>query len=358
MDEPENSWGSVLKEFDEEVKRATEQSQRTGSPVPANVDSILDRKIAHLFAFTHRPLVIYADDFFSSQKAAVAGVDLQILPSDKDGFVEITRDLPRGPLDVILHSPGGLLEATEAIVSILRDKFNHLRFIIPNIAKSAATMLALSGDEIVMASSAELGPIDPQFNFPRTDGTIIPSPAQAIIDQFEGAEREPSKNPSRLPAWIPILPMYGPSLYQDCKNALKLSKDVVRTWLMEYMFKELPKKQKINRARRVVNYFANHKHFKSHGRKIGIREIEKNLNNLLKLTKLEDDQIFHNRLMGVYFTLFHIFQRGTAFKIFWNNVGKKFVRHVQGGLVQIPVQIPVQRPPQSSPPAESQIPSN
>lgn len=349
MDEPVNSWGGVLKEFDAEIERAKEESKRTGKPATANFDSLVQAKISHLITYTQRPLIIYAVDFFNTRKLMLAGVDAQILPSDKDGFVEVIRDLPSGPLDVILHSTGGSLEATEAIVSILRGKFNHIRFIIPNIAKSAATMLALSGDEIILASSAELGPIDPQFNFPRSDGAIIPSPAQAIIDQFEEAEKELAKNPSKLPAWIPILPMYGPSLYQDCKNALKLSKEVVRTWLVDYMFKELPKKARVNRARRVVNYFANHQHFKSHGRKIGVLEIEKNLNNLLKVKKLDDDEVLYNRVMGIYFSLLHLFQRTTSFKIFWNSVGKKFVQHAQGGVIQIPVP----QPPQGSPPTQT-----
>ncbi|MGA9363622.1 MAG: serine protease [Bacteroidota bacterium] len=357
MDEPVNSWGSVLKEFDAEVQRAKEESQRSGKPSVINFDSLVEAKISSLIDLTQRSLVIYAVDFFNSQKVAVAGIDAQILPSDKDGFVEVTRDLPSGPLDVILHSPGGSLEATEAIVSILRHKFNHVRFIVPNIAKSAATMLALSGDEIILASSAELGPIDPQFNFPRGDGAIIPSPAQAIIDQFEGAEQELSKNPSKLPAWIPILPMYGPSLYQDCKNALKLSKEVVRSWLTKYMYKDLPKKSRVNRARKVVNYFANHKHFKSHGRKIGIAEIEKHLGNLLKLRKLDDDVVLYNRVMGLYFALLHLFQRTSSLKILWNNLGKKFVRHVQVRVVQIPGQSPIQPAPQSSPLQLSQGPS-
>ncbi|KKL85523.1 hypothetical protein LCGC14_1953850, partial [marine sediment metagenome] len=64
-----------------------------------------------------------------------------------------------------LHSPGGLPEATDSLVEIVRSKFRHIRFIIPSVAKSAATMFALSGDKLLMERSAELGPIDPQFNF-------------------------------------------------------------------------------------------------------------------------------------------------------------------------------------------------
>ena len=123
------------------------------------------------------------------------------------------------------HSPGGLAEVTDSIVEIIRGKFRHVRFIVPNIAKSAATMLALSGDEILMDTASELGPIDPQFKMRKGDGSILIAPAQAIIDQFEKAQDLISKDPKKLAPWLPILQQYGPSLYQEAKNAINLSKD-------------------------------------------------------------------------------------------------------------------------------------
>jgi hypothetical protein len=290
-----------------------------------------------LFEHTKRPFVIYAVDIFNAGKAATVANEVSIIVSDKDGFTEVIRDLPRGPLDLIIHSPGGLMEATESIVSILRERFTEIRAIIPNYAKSAATMLALSADEISLTSSAELGPIDPQMIFSRDGGQIV-SPVQAIIDQFEAAEKELAQNPSKLPAWIPILPMYGPSLYQDCKNVLKLSKEIVRTWLVKYMFKAIPsKKARIGKATKVVNYFADHKKFKSHARRIGYVELEENLKGILKVKKLEDDPELYNRLMGVYYSLIHLFLRSPAFKIIVNHTGKKYVRQVAMPRIQLPI---------------------
>jgi len=259
----------------------------------------------------------------------MAGNEVSIVLPDKDGIVEATRKLPPGSLDIILHSPGGSLEATESIVDILRQKFTDIRFFIPNTAKSAATMWALSGDEIYLASSAELGPIDPQMIY-RKDNNVHQSPAQAIIDQFETAQKDLAKNSDKLPAWIPILPMYGPSLYQDCKLAIKLSKDIVRSWLVQYMFKSLPRKRdRVNRARRVVNYFSSHKDLKSHGRRIGLTEIEQNLKGLLKIKRLDDDAILYDRVMGVYYCLVNIFQRSASFKIIQNHIGNRYVRQIQ-----------------------------
>lgn len=330
MNDEENSFGKIFDEFNRAIASAQEVAQQSpGVPVQLNLDKITDRYINELVQLTNRPLLIYMVDFFNGQKAALAGNDVSIVLSDKDGFVEATRTLPSGPLDIILHSPGGSLEATESIVDILRQKFSNIRFFIPNTAKSAATMLALSGDEIYLASSAELGPIDPQIISRKQGGEINQSAAQAIIDQFEAAQKDLQKNPTKLTSWIPILPMYGPSLYQDCKNAIKLSKDVVRNWLVDYMFKALPKKNaRVNRARRVVNYFADHKQLKSHSRRIGLVEIEKNLKGLLEVKKLDDDVDLYNKIMGVYHCVLQVFQRTPTFKVIQNNMGKRYVRQI------------------------------
>lgn len=341
MGNGENSWGAILKEFEKATEEANIKAKEEGKPAVIDVDAITQRHIDALFQITHRPILIYAVDFFNAAKVALAGYDASILLSDKDGIVETTTKLPSGPLDIILHSLGGSLEATESIVGILRSKFTDIRFLIPNTAKSAATMWALSGNEIYLANSAELGPIDPQIISRKEGGTINQSAAQAIIDQFEAAEKDLADHPNKLPAWIPILPMYGPSLYQDSKNAIRLSKEIVRSWLVEYMFKDLSKKkEKTSRAMRAVNYFANHKKFKSHARKIGLTEIDQNLKGLLKVKKLDDDPILYNEVMAVYYCLLQIFQRSTSFKIIQNNIGQRYVRHIQvpppSPLLQIP----------------------
>jgi hypothetical protein len=340
MSDEENSWGKVLEEFEKDIQRQVIEAQQAGQQPKPNLDALVNRYILDLFSYTNRPLLIYAVDFFNQGKVAVAGDEMPISIMDKDGIVEATKDLSPGSLDIIIHSPGGSLEATESIVGILRKKFSDIRFIIPSTAKSAATMLALSGDEIILADSSELGPIDPQMIIRRDSGQSM-SPAQAIIDQFQAAEEELSSNPNKLPAWIPILPMYGPSLYQDCKNALKLSKEVVRTWLVAYMFKNITKKsERVNRARRTVNYFANHKLLKSHGRRIGLEEIQKNLPNVLKIKRMEDDPILYNKVMGVYYAILQLFQRTPAFKIIWNNKNKKYIKQI----IQLPRGIPIQQP--------------
>lgn len=79
-------------------------------------------------------------------------------------FMQVVHGLPTGaPLDLILHSPGGTAEAAESIVAYLRKRFSELRVIVPVAAMSAATMMAMAADRIVMGQHSQVGPIDPQL---------------------------------------------------------------------------------------------------------------------------------------------------------------------------------------------------
>lgn len=69
------------------------------------------------------------------------------------------------PVDIILHTPGGISSATQQILHALREHKGRKTAFVPYRAKSAGTMIALACDEIVMGSSAVLGPIDPQYGW-------------------------------------------------------------------------------------------------------------------------------------------------------------------------------------------------
>ena len=115
--------------------------------------------------------------------------DLQISLQDIAGFMEAVSNVEEKQLDLIIHSPGGSAEAAESIVTYLRKRFDHIRIFIPIAAMSAATMVALSANEIVMGQHSQLGPIDPQFSIQTPEGTRS-APAQAILKQFELAKKE------------------------------------------------------------------------------------------------------------------------------------------------------------------------
>ena len=67
------------------------------------------------------------------------------------------------PIDLVLHTPGGLVLAAEQIASALRKHPAKVTVFVPHYAMSGGTLIALAADEIVMDENAVLGPVDPQL---------------------------------------------------------------------------------------------------------------------------------------------------------------------------------------------------
>ena len=70
---------------------------------------------------------------------------------------------PTQPIDLILHTPGGLVLAAEQIAHALVQHQGKVTVFVPHFAMSGGTLLALTADEIVMDPNAVLGPVDPQL---------------------------------------------------------------------------------------------------------------------------------------------------------------------------------------------------
>ena len=67
------------------------------------------------------------------------------------------------PIDLIVHTPGGLVLAARQIAHALKNHTAKVTVFVPHYAMSGGTLLALSADEIVMDPNAVLGPVDPQL---------------------------------------------------------------------------------------------------------------------------------------------------------------------------------------------------
>ena len=90
------------------------------------------------------------------------------------------------PIDIILHTPGGLVLAAEQIANALAKRKGKVTVFIPHYAMSGGTMIALSADEIVMDENAVLGPVDPQVgNYPAVSilKVLEEKPAKDIDDE-------------------------------------------------------------------------------------------------------------------------------------------------------------------------------
>lgn len=100
-----------------------------------------------------------------------AGIDAQIDRSDVIGFVEMLHNIPNNsPIDLMLNTCGGDVDACEKLVKLVfaKKKDQAFRVIVPNLAKSAGTLMLLGASSIIMSDTSEIGMIDPQF--PMKDG--------------------------------------------------------------------------------------------------------------------------------------------------------------------------------------------
>lgn len=96
----------------------------------------------------------------------VGGLETEIDRNDVVGFVEMLHNIPENsPVDLLLNTGGGDVDACEKLVSLIhakaRDK--EFRVVVTDLAKSAGTLMALGANKIIMSDASELGMIDPQF---------------------------------------------------------------------------------------------------------------------------------------------------------------------------------------------------
>lgn len=321
------TWGEVEK-----------QLLRTTLPNGApDFDKVRRQYISELAHYTKRSVIIYETAGFAPPPG-VSPDDVSItLDPDVGAFMEVVHGLPKDvAIDLVLHSPGGTAEAAEAIVEYLRGRFPGLRVIVPVAAMSAATMMAMAADEIVMGSHSQLGPIDPQLTIATPEGPRS-APAAAIRQQFAEATDALAKNPQHTAAWLPILRSMAPALLQICEDAARLSKSMVTDWLTRYMFSghSDPRAD----AEKVADALSDYQVFMSHARRIGADQL-RGLG--LKVVDLEDDQRLQDLVLSVHHAVNHTMNHTGVVKLVENHLGKTFVRRV--AMVGVPVQVAGPKP--------------
>ena len=87
---------------------------------------------------------------------------------------------PEMPIDMVLHTPGGLVLASEQIACALKRHTGKVTVFIPHYAMSGGTLVAMAADEIIMDPNAVLGPVDPQLG-----GQQGAYPAVSILKALE-----------------------------------------------------------------------------------------------------------------------------------------------------------------------------
>jgi hypothetical protein len=155
------------------------ESLLTHKHVNVNVLAEIRRALKDISDIRKRPIVAYLANVVNSNVKAVRSIEY----SDDLPFSELINTVPTDAkdIDVILVTPGGSGTQVAKFVDKLRPRFDTVSFIIPDIAMSAGTIFAMSGDEIIMTNNSYIGPIDPQV--PNKDGMYVP--AQSILTLIE-----------------------------------------------------------------------------------------------------------------------------------------------------------------------------
>ncbi len=192
-------------------------------------------------------------------------------------FGDLLQDKADKDLDLLLQSSGGDIDVAEKIIYMCRNNTKSFRVIVTESAKSAATLIALAADEIVMGYTSELGPIDPQVIVTTASGQIMDRPAQSFLDGLTAIKEEEQAEGRLSPVYFPLLQQLDPALIDYCKKALLRSQRFAEKWLNRTQCKGQPE-----RAKEIAGKLADTKRYLSHGTVIDHKEASKELKLCVK----------------------------------------------------------------------------
>ncbi|OJY19358.1 hypothetical protein [Pandoraea sp. 64-18] len=279
-------------------------------------DQVRSKYLLKLHRHTKRNVLVYYSGWL--QKPQVRN-DVSIGDADKTGFMTCSHDVDRSKgLDLILHTPGGDVAATESIIDYLHSLYDgDIRAIIPQMAMSGGTLIALSCKEIVMGRQSSLGPVDPQ---------IGGMPAQGIIEEFTQAAEQIKENPEAIEIWKPIIAKYWPTLITSCQHAIAWSDELLRRFLSNCMFateEEAVRVAKINEIAKLLGQQATSKSHNRHINKEKARAVG------LKIVDLESDNTLQDLVLTLHHSLTLTFSQTSAIKLIENHKGVAFVQRLQ-----------------------------
>lgn len=309
----------------------------------------LQRLIKEYNKYTGRYLFVYSSDI---NKGATRGIDVSLIQDDFYNIQDILRESKEKKIDFYIETPGGSGEAAEEIAKFLRKKFNEVNFIIAGEAKSAGTILSLSGDNIYMCDTGSLGPIDAQVRMGRS--TISAHDYKEWVDSKRAeAEEKGSLNPFDAAMIAQISPgeLYG------VINSLEFAKDLVKGWLEEHKFKnwsetrerkiKVTPKMKKERANEVAEMLCDHTTWRTHGRSLKIEDLQE----VLKIERIDDDIKLSDIVYRIKTVIRLILDSSTVYKLFFTDelqLSKTFTVN-SGNNVPIPQNLSEKKSPQNKP---------
>jgi len=247
-------------------------------------------------------------------------------------------------VDIYIETPGGSGETAEEIVRFLHNNFDTVSFVVTGEAKSAGTIIVLSGDEILMTEAGSLGPIDAQMKI----GRSVVS-AYDYLEWVDEKRKEAEKQGALNPFDATMIAQISPGELGSVFHSLNFAKDLVVEWLRDYKFKKwtvtetrkkpVTEEMKRKRAEEIAEELINHSKWRSHGRSIKIDDLER---IGLKITNLDKNPELAEIVYRIQTVCMLIFDSSSTFKIFATQDSKIF-RHA------VPVGAPIRIPQKGIP---------
>lgn len=153
----------------------------------------------------------------------IAVID-QIFPDNMTYLEELLGECDSSkPLHVLLASPGGDGETAIRMTRSMQTRCTELTIVLPDMAKSAATLICLGADTILMGPGGDLGPVDPQFQV----GTGLVG-AKEIVRAVDEAEERITNNPATFPLFASLLADVNMLKVEQARSAMERTEALVR----------------------------------------------------------------------------------------------------------------------------------
>ncbi len=280
----------------------------------ANAQTVVRKKyLTALHKHTRRNFIAYYSGWLSKGGVFLSDIN----DEDKNGFMTTIHRLDRKlGLDLILHTPGGGIAATQSLVTYLKKMFgNDIRAFVPQISMSAGTIIACCCKEIWMGKESNLGPIDPQ---------LAGIPAHGVVQEFKRAVREIKKDPTKVVLWQQIIGQYRPTFLGQCENAIRWSNAFVEQQLRDGMF--AGRSDRNARAKKVTKALSNYTANKSHDRPFDSDTCKK---MGLTIMDLESDPVLQDLVLTVHHCYMNFLMNTPAYKIIENQNGIALIKNMQ-----------------------------
>lgn len=278
---------------------------------PKELEDELLRLIAEYNKKRNSYLFVYAASFTKNIP------DISVSMDDYFTINDMFRSVTSKELDFYIESPGGSGEAAEEIVECIRNKFDHVSFVVSGEAKSAGTIMVLSGNEIYMTESGSLGPIDAQVKI----GRMIVS-AYDYMEWVDEKRKEADKFSRLNPFDATIVAQISPGELNGVYHALNFAMDLIKDWLPKYKFKnwsttetrgiEVTEEHKKKRASVIADALVNHSKWRSHGRSLKIADLKE----YLKINRVDDDPGLADLVYRIQTVIKLFFSTTSTYKIF------------------------------------------